>query len=136
MGIQGGFGVVFEMSIASVMTPVAHITEVKYPKLEKEIAEVTAHDSPGGYAEHIATGKFSLGELTFTLAWDGADSTHSALLAAYNSKQPVDFSIHSPDNTDSIAFSALVKSLEFGAEQDGFYQCEVTLQPTGQPTIT
>jgi len=129
---QGGYGSV--LKIGSPLTAIAHIEDYEFPEFEKILAEITAHDSPGGYAEHISTGKRKLNEFTCTLTWDKDQATHSTIIAAFNSDDAVPMSAEDPDGEEVIGFMAHVFKLGRIAEQEEGYKCEVSLQPTGIPT--
>lgn len=136
MAVQGGFGVVVKIDISATMTAIAHIIDAEFPKLEKILADVTAHDSTGGWDEVIATGKRKSGEFNVTLAWDKSGPTHAAILTAFASDSPVNMSIADPDAVETISFAAHIQSVERIAEQEEGYQCKVTIKPTGPITIT
>lgn len=136
MGTQGGFGLVVKISIAAVMTVVAHVLDGELPEFEKILKEVTGHDATGGYAEFIATGKRKLNAFNLTLLWDKAQATHAAMITAFNSEDPVNMSVQDPDGAEVIAFSAHIQKLGRISTQEDGYQCKVAIQPTGQPTIT
>lgn len=131
---QGGFGAV--LKIGSPLAAVAHVEDFEFPEFEKVLAEITGHDSPGGYAEHIATGKRRLNEFTCTLIWDKSTATHTAMVAAFDSDAAVPMSAEDPDGSEVIAFSAHVNKIGRISEQEEGYKAEVTIQPTGQPNIT
>lgn len=135
MSRQGGFGAVLKIDVSLTLTAVVNVEEFEWPEFEKILAEVTAHDSPDGYAEHIASGKRQLNEFSCTLTWDISADTHEAIQAAFDADDPVDMSVEDPGGTEVIAFSGHVKNLGRITEQDGAYRCEVAIQPTGQPVI-
>lgn len=136
MATQGGYGLTIKIQVSATLTTIVHVLEADMPEFEKVLAEVTAHDSAGGYAEHIATGKRKINEFEMTLLWDKAAATHAAVIAAFNSDSPVNMSVADPDGAETIAFSAHVYKMGRVSEQEEGYQCKVSIQPTGQPTIT
>ncbi len=136
MAVQGGFGVVLKIKVSEALTAVAHVEDVDFPEFEKILAESTGHDSTDGWAEYASTGKRKLGEMTATLQWDIAEATHLAIRSAFDSDAAVDMSIADPEGDESIAFKAHIKKLGRAAKQEGVYQCKVSIQPTGKPTIT
>lgn len=133
---EGGFGFVCKIDVVGVPTAIAHINSFGTPEFEKMVAEITGHDADGGYAEWVSTGKRKMGEFTHTLAWDPISSTHAALLAGYNSDDPVQISIEDPSGKEKIEFDAHITKVGRKTEQEEGYMCEVTFQPTGKPTIT
>lgn len=135
MTVQGGFGAVLKITVASSLTAVARVRDFEFPEFEKILADVTTHDSPGGYAEHIATGKRQLNEFTCTLVWDREEATHDAIVAAFDSDDAVEMSTEDPDGSEVIVFDAHISKLGRIAEQEEGFTCEVSIQPTGIPTI-
>ena len=135
MAAQGGFGVVLSIDVGTVLTVLASVVDTPYPEFEKILAEVTGHDSAGGYAEHIATGKRKINEFVCKLTWDIALPTHAAVLTAFESDAAVSWSIADPDGAESISFEAHVRTLNKSSEQEDAFFCEVAVQPTGEPTI-
>lgn len=133
---QGGFGVDLKIDVGTVLTAMTKILDVPFPEFEKILAEVTGHDSPGGYAEWIATGKRKLNEITVTLAWDTAESTHAAVVTAFDSDAAVSFSVADPDGDETIAFEGHIRTIGRISQQEDAYKAEVAIQPTGEPTIT
>jgi predicted secreted protein len=134
-GIQGGYGTIVKIKITSTLTAIAHALDVEFPEFEKVLADVTAHDSPGGYQEWIATGKRKLGAMKMKLLWDVSEATHAAITAAFNSDLPVEMSVQDPDGDEVITFNAHIQKLGRVAKQEEGYTCDVTIQPTGIPTI-
>ena len=134
--VEGGFGLTVKIKISTVMTAIAEVIDGEIPEFEKFIAEMTPHSATGGYATYVATGKRKLNEFKLTLGWDSDDSTHAAILAAFDSNATVDMAIISPDGTDEvIAFAAHVTKIgRITAQEDG-YKCDVTVQPSGAPTM-
>jgi hypothetical protein len=134
--VIGGFGLIVKISISSTLTAIAELIDGEIPEFEKFIAEMTPHSATGGYATHVATGKRKLNEFKITLGWDSDDVTHAAILAAFDSNDAVNMSIMAPAADETIAFAAHVTKVgRITAQEDG-YKCDVTIQPTGAPTIT
>jgi predicted secreted protein len=135
MTTRGGFGLTIKIMITATLTAIVDLLEGEIPEFEKYLAEATPHNAPGGYAKHVATGKFKMNEFKFTLGWDKADTTHAAVLAAFNSTNTVAMQIVSPSGNETISFDAHVFKLGRVAEQEESYTCEVSVQPSGQPTL-
>jgi len=133
---QGGFGFTFELEVAGTYTVVANIENMGIPEFEKLVAEITSHDSPGRYAEYISTGKRKLNEFTLGLIWDPSSATHAALIAAFDSDDASNMRITDAESLETIAFAGIVTKIGRVAEQEEGYKADVTIQPTGQPTIT
>ena len=107
MAGQGSFGHVLKIMVGTVLTTIVGVFDLTYPSIEKVVAESTGHDSTGGFAEHMATGKFLVSEFTATLIWDSADSTHGALVTALTSEAAVSMSIEDPDGVENNRDQAL-----------------------------
>lgn len=133
---QGGFGVTLKIDVGTVLTAVTKVMEVGFPEFEKILAESTGHDSAGGYAEFVATGKRKLNEFEVTLAWDSTEATHAAMDAAFDSDAAVSCSVADPDGDETIAFEAHVRLVAREGDQEDVYKARVAIQPTGQPTIS
>jgi len=133
---QGGFGAIMKITVFSSLTAVASIIDFEWPEFEKVIAEITAHDSPSGYAEHLSTGKRMMNSFTMTLLWDRDHDTHHAMVQAFESDLAVVCSVEDKDQTEIIQFSAIVTRLGRMSDQEEGYQAEVEFQPTGAPSIT
>jgi len=131
---QGGYGSVLKINTGS-LTAVTHVMDFEFPEFEKIIAEITAHDSPGGWAEHISTNKRKMNSFTVKLVWDVNELTHAAVVAAFDSDEAVGMSVEDPDGNEVIAFDGIVTKLGRIAEQEEGYACDVEIQPTGIPTI-
>ena len=136
MAIQGGFGLSAKIMVGTVLTAIVHIIDGEIPEFERDLAEVTAHDSTSGYAEWIATGKRKVNSFKLTLAWDDSSPTHLAMVTNFASATSVSMSIQDPAGNEIIAFSAFIQKMSRISKQDDAFTCEVTIQPTGVATIT
>ena len=135
MAVRGGFGVVLSVDVGTVLTVLAKVVDTPYPEFEKILAEVTSHDSPGGYYESVATGKRKLNEFVCKLTWDISLPTHAAILTAFESDAAVSWSIADPDGAETISFTAHVRTMNKSSDQEDAFFCEVAVEPTGEPTI-
>ena len=135
MSTQGGLGVVLKID-DSGLTTVANLLDADFPEQEKELWEYILHSSTDGYAEHMDTGIRKLTEFTAVLLWDDTESTHAAILTAFDASTTVDMSIEDPSGQEVIAFAAHIQKIGRISKADEGYQCEVTIQPSGAPTIT
>lgn len=136
MAVQGGYGAVIKITVAAVLTAIVNVRDFTFPEFEKILAEITAHDSPGGYAEYIATGKRRMNEFTCRITWDVSESTHAAVKAAFDSDAVVNMSVEDPNGAEIITFDAFISKLGRIAEQEDGYSCDVAIQPTGIPVFT
>lgn len=135
MAKQGGFGAKLKISVSSVLTVIVNVEEVDFPEFENELDDVTSHASAGGWMEYIATGARKAGKITATITWDDVNTTHAAILTAFNSLAPVNMSIEDPGATEVITFSAFITKMARESKIKGAYRCKVEIQPTGAITI-
>lgn len=135
---QGGFGFTVKLHIgtATPWTAIASIIDGDFPEQEALTAESTGHDATSGYATFVKTGKRQLNPFTLTLTWDTDDTSHAALVTAFDAEAAIALQAQDPDGDEVIAFSALVTKLGRVSKQDGVFTCVVTFQPTGAPSIT
>ncbi len=135
MATQGGFGVVLQIDSGGYLA-VANLLDVDFPKFSKYLEESTSHGSPGGYYESIASGKRRVNPFPATLEWDSSDATHTAILAAFNSDDPVGMKIQDPNGDEIIQFDAHIEEIERTSKQEEGVKAKVTIHPTGPATIT
>ncbi len=135
MAKQGGFGVTVKIEITSVLTAIANVVDAEFPEFEKFLADDTSHGSTGGYMEYISSGVRECKEFKLTLNWDKSSSTHAALVTGFNSDATVNMSIQDSKSQEVISFAAHIRKLGRVAKIKGAFQCVVTIQPSGQPTI-
>jgi len=136
MAVQGGYGVVLKIMVSTTLTAIANVLDVDYPRLMKYIAESTAHDSTSGYYEAIATGKRRAEPFTARILWDDSETTHTAIITAFASEAAVSMSLNDPDSSETLTFSAHIEAIGRIAKQEGNYEAEVVIHPTGAVTIT
>lgn len=129
--IQGGFGVTLTIAGTAVYNL---LKDVSFPEQERLVAEATPHNATSGYATWVSTGKRKLNEFTVTLGWN--KTSHTALITNLGTTTAAAFTIESPNGDESIAFSGFVTKVGRVSEEEGAYTAEVTIQPTGVPTIT
>lgn len=132
MAGQGGYGVPLTLN----GTTVVGVRETDFPRFMKYIAEATAHDSPGGYYEAVATGKRRLEPIQATLFWDTSEATHAAVVTAFDSDASQQCSIADPDGDETIEFNAHLEAINRISQQEETYVAEVDIHPTGTATIT
>lgn len=135
MAQQGGFGLTAQIDVSGTPTTIVHLIDMDVPEFTKFIAEMTGHDSAGGYYEAVDTGKRRVQPFPVTLGWDAAEATHAAILAAFNGTTAVTFSVEDPNGDETISFECFVEKVKRVLKQEDGYKCEVTIHPTGQPTI-
>lgn len=132
---QGGFGVVLKIDVSG-LTAVADVLDVDFPKFVKYVAETTGHDATSGYYTAVASGKRRLEPFQAIIAWDTSDSTHAAIVTAFDADTAVDMSIEDPDGDEVIAFAAIIEEVERMGQQEDAFKATVLIHPTGNPTIT
>lgn len=134
---EGGFGLQVKITVGTSLTAIAYMVEGEVPEFERFVAEATPHSATGGWAKFVSTGKRKMNEFKVTLAWDSDDTTHGAIRTAFDSETAVNMSVISPDGSDeTIAFGAFITKIGLVAEQEDYYKADVSIQPTGKPTIT
>ncbi len=136
MAVSGGLGVVWQITVASVLTTVPNGENIGFPTNELEMEEITAHDSPGGYEEFIATGIIRTGEFQVTLTWDVAEATHEELRTLNGSGAENAMTITTPGGAEVLAFNARVMNIERESPIDAALRSTVTCKVTGPITIT
>lgn len=135
MATQGGFGLEVKINTGA-LTAIVKVQESDFPAQMKELADVTGHDSASGYREFIDTGVRELGEFTLTVLWDDTATTHAALLTAFAGTAVVGMSIEDPAGQEVIAFNAFIKQIGRVSVMTEGYKAQITVRPTGAPTIT
>jgi L-ascorbate metabolism protein UlaG (beta-lactamase superfamily) len=80
--------------------------------------------------------KKDLEELTARLGWDATESTHAALLTAFDGTTAVSFSIADPSSNETITFEGHVRQIQRYSPAEDTFEVDVAIQPTGAPTIT
>lgn len=134
---QGGFGLSLQIDVTGAPTAWAKVRDADFPSFKKFVTEATTHDSTGGYYEAASTGKRRVQPFRVKLAWDTSQATHAAVLTAFNADTTVTVSIADPDGDETIAFEAQIEEVNrMGNGQEGLYEADVLVHPTGQATIT
>ena len=136
--VEGGMGVQVKITVGTSLTAIAEVQEgSEMPKFKKFLAEATPHSATGGWAKMVATGKRKAEPFKVVLAWDSDDTTHAAIATAFDSENPVNMAVVSPDGSDeTISFSAHIEEIARIPGQEDYYKAEVMIHPTGKPTIT
>jgi predicted secreted protein len=115
------------------------VRDISGPAGSRDVIDVTAHDSPGGY-EEIVPGLKRSGEVTFDIAYDPADPSHSGAASiheAFEDGTLDDYKMVLTDpGTQEIAFSAYVVGWSHSAPVNGSQDVSVTLKPTGALVYT
>jgi predicted secreted protein len=136
MATSGGFGLIYKINIVSTLTTIPKVIEGTLPGRELVMAEVTAHDSTGGYKEQIASGKRSLGEWDFTVLWNSTDATHQAVLTAFKAAAPTNSSVTKPGATEIVTMSTHYTKMKVTTDIEDGVKIQWTCKGTGAPTVT
>lgn len=133
-----GFGALLKRGdggAPEVFTPIAEVTGISGPALSQETAEVTHHESPGGFGEMIGT-ILRAGEVTLELNFIPINVTQKNLRTDLVNKTLRNFKIVFPDPAATTwSFSALVTSFEVTEPVDDKLGASVTLSISGQPVL-
>jgi predicted secreted protein len=118
-------------------TVVANVKNITGPGLKLDTADVTTHDSTGGWEEVVGTILRS-GEVKLDLVYDPSGATHKnaghGLLALMVAKAAHGFTLTFPDAV-AWSFNGLVTGFEPAGPHDKDLTASVTIKVTGQPTL-
>ncbi|MEV8552560.1 phage tail tube protein [Streptomyces glaucescens] len=116
-----------------VFTAIANVTNITPPSIERETIDVTAHDSPDGWREHVG-GLKDGGEVEIELNYDPRE--HDVLVADFEDDAPRNYRIVFPGTLGQWAFKAIMSGFESQAPHDDKLSATVTFKVSGKPTIT
>lgn len=123
---------------SEVFTTVAEVTNIGGPSLSADTADMTHHESPGGFEEVVVTILRS-GEVSLDLNYIPGHATQDAstgLLADYIAKTLRNFQLVFPDaGATQWGFAAFVTGYEPDAPHADGLGLSVTLKISGQPTL-
>jgi len=128
---QGGFGLALTLN----GTAIVYMTDLSQLRVIKQLAEITGHDSAGGYYDAQEQGIRRLEPFDTTLIWDALEPTHEAIVAAFASNAPSSFSWTDPQSFETISFNARIGRVGRVAQQESAYIAHVEIRPVGKPTI-
>lgn len=122
-----------------VFTTIAEVKDIGGPELGANTADVTNHSSPGGWEEKVAT-ILKGGQVKFDLNFLPTAATQSSsagLLLDLGNRTKRNFKIVFPDGSSTTwTFSAFVVAFVPSSPVDGAMTASITLDITGQPTIS
>lgn len=118
----------------STFTTVPGVQDFTVPLGEKDEIDVTTHDSPGGYEETVL-GIGRLPTFNVPVMWDGANTTHKAILAAHDADTALNLKITCVD-LQVISGLAFVKTVSLNAPVNGKYDAGLSLKWAAKPTVT
>jgi hypothetical protein len=126
-------GTQFQITIASVLTTVAHMISIDGPDPEVQFMDLTALDSGVALEDGEVTGHTAPGSLTGEGFYDPANATHKALLAYYGAPASVACKSIYPDTAATTFNATLRKFVPKAAVGEGLkFSLEMKLK--GLPT--
>jgi predicted secreted protein len=114
-------------------SPIANVTDITPPGIERETYDVTAHDSEDGWREFIG-GLKDGGEVEIELNYDPRE--HDSLVADFADGVPRNYKVVWPNTLGSWAFKAILTNFEPEAPHDDKLAASATFKVSGKPTIT
>jgi predicted secreted protein len=123
---------------AGSFVTVANISDLSGPSRQRDAIEVTAHDSPDQYREFVK-GLKDGGEITLTINYNPAETTHAALDADFEENDLRDYQVVLlPGTADEYTwdFSALITDIGDAFPVDDRMEREVTIKISGKPVLT
>jgi predicted secreted protein len=117
---------------------VANVSDISGPGRSRDAIEVTAHDSANQYREFVK-GLKDGGEVTITINYDPAQSTHADLDADFEEDELRDYQVvilPGDDDEHTWEFSGLITALGDAFPIDDRMEREVTVKISGKPTLT
>lgn len=134
--VQPSFGTQFwleDPDAATQLVFVADIMDVSGPGKTRETTDVTTHQSPGGYREHVGTLKDG-GEVSFQLRFDPSDTGHQLVQQAIDMARilPLGARVYWPtDDGDYAEFNVIPTGLSFNAPVSGVLTADFTGKVSG-----
>lgn len=120
---------------------IANIADISGPGLSRETIDVTAHDSPNGYRQHVG-GLKDGGEVSFDVNYDPlvhdtlvADLDLTASGGAKNWKVTFPKSTGQTTAGNTWTFAAIMTAFEASAPIGDKLSATVTLKISGKPTL-
>lgn len=135
MAITPGQGTLLKATISASLTAIAQVTEIKGPGMERDSIETTNLTST---AKRFRAGLLDGGEITYTIQYDPADSTHAAIWTALGSGATEAWTLTLADAGGAVfAFNAFITKFEpDGMQTDENVTAELTLKLDGIPVLT
>ncbi len=133
-----GYGLILKVganpAAVTATVTLGGLTNIPPPPFSREMVDVTAHDSPGGFREFIG-GLKDPGEFSPTLNWIPGDATDLVLIAMQAENEPRLFEWTAPQvSPDRICtFRGLLSAWEPTGEVEGALTASITLRVTSVP---
>lgn len=121
-----------DMGASPVFTSIANVTTFKGPKIKRNTADVTAHDSPTRWMEFIGT-LVDGGDVAIDINYD--PSFHNALISDFQDTAARNYKLIYPLGSSTWSFSAFLTDFEAQAPVDGKLSASVTFKVTGKPVL-
>lgn len=139
MSKYDGYGVVLEYDDAGDDTwvAIAQVRDVDGPEMLTEAIEATCHNDSGlnNHRDYVP-GLNDLGDVTFELAYDEAQASHTWLRSSARSAFK-DFRVVHPDTGGTVwTFKAMTTSLSTKFPVDGLMTADVTMKAKGDITFS
>lgn len=124
-----------DMASVPTFTDIANITEgPNGPGLSRTAQDHSAHDSPDNSKEY-APGMTDPGEVSMTLNWNSAQTSHASIRDDIYDQSLRDYRITEPDGA-IVDFSGFVTGFDWNRPVDDKMSADVTFQVSGKPTFT
>ncbi|MFJ6659714.1 phage tail tube protein [Streptomyces sp. NPDC091377] len=120
-------------SPGETFTPIASVSDITPPSLERETYDVSAHDSPDGWREFVG-GLKDGGEVEIEINYDPRE--HDSLVDDFKDRSPRSYKIVWPDALGDWAFKAILTNFEPEAPHDDKLAASLTFKVSGKPVIT
>lgn len=117
-----------------VFATIGEATNISGPSLDRNVIDVTSHDSPDRYMEYVG-GLIDTGEVTFTVNWDPA--IHVSLISDFQDPTPRNYRIvlASPPG-GTWDFAAFITGMSHEYPHDDKMSADFTFKISGAPTFT
>jgi hypothetical protein len=119
---------------AEIFTAIAMVKGVRGPSISGSTADITSFDSPNGFREFIGTLRDG-GTLSFSINYDPADATHTALMSDLIAGVTRNFQQEFPTTpAEVLNIAGIVTGFEITAELEQVVQANCTIKITAEPT--
>jgi len=114
-----------------VFVAIGEVTDITGPEMERETIDVTSHDSPDGYREHIG-GLKDGGEVSFEVNYD--PDLHNILEGDFADSQPRNYKIQLPATPGGAwVFGGFITSMNLSFPMEDKITAALTFKVTGKP---
>ncbi|AZM54166.1 outer capsid protein Hoc [Streptomyces sp. WAC 01529] len=113
--------------------PIANVTDITPPGIERETYDVTAHDSEEAWREFIG-GLKDGGEVEIEVNYDPRE--HDALASDFADSEPRSYKVVWPKTLGEWSFKAILKGFEPEAPHDDKLAASLTFKVSGKPVMT